>query len=155
MAFSTYKPLSDYSLISVHDPAIDWAHSDRAGYEEEYAYDPSLLAFHDGQMPTRFVCRPLSARLLARLLDKLMRGQDSGGVEVAVHEAALLAFRWGLVDIENMPGFEAARHIQLGNPPSVRESWLDEGHLSIDVISEIGAVMLAKSRLTVADRKNS
>lgn len=154
MAFSSPKTISEYSLISSYDPALDWERGDRKSYEEEYEYDPRHLAFKDGQFPTLFRVRPLSARLLARLLDRMMRGQESGGVELAVHEAALLAFRWGVYDIENLPGFDAARHVQAGNPAAIKESWLDEGLLPMDVLSEIGTVIMARARLTALERKN-
>lgn len=154
MAFSSPKTISEYGLVSSFDPALDWERGDRRRYEEDYEYDARHLVFKEGQAPTLFRVRPLSARLLARLLDRMMRGQESGQVELAVHEAALLAFRWGVYDIENLPGFDAARHVQAGNPSAIKESWLDEGHLPMDVLSEIGTVIMARARLSALERKN-
>lgn len=154
MAFAPAKSLADFTLVSIHDPAIDHDALDVEEYESEYGYDQALLRFHEGQSPTLFHCHPLSHRLVVRLLDRMMRGGSDGEVDVAVHEAALLAFRYGVSDIENLPGFDARRHIQPGNPPAIRESWLDASPLPVEVIVEIGSVILAKARMSETDRKN-
>lgn len=154
MAFNHAKPLHNYTLISVRDPAIDPDRSDLDAYESDYLYDPARLVLREGELPTLFHCRPLSQRLVVRLLDRMMRGREGGEVEVYVHEAALLSFRYGVSDIENLPGFDPQRHIQQGNPPAIKESWLDKSGLPVDVVVEIGSVILAKSRLSETDRKN-
>ncbi len=154
MAFIPQTGLTEFTLVSVHDPAIDRERSDMESYERDYSYNPTRLVFHAGQQPTQFVCRPLSHRLVARLLDVMMHGTPQGEVDVAVHEAALMAFRYGVADIRNLSGFDPARHVQRGNPPVIKESWLDTSPLPVEVVVEIGAVILARARLGEGQRKN-
>ena len=154
MGFSRPSLLTEYSLISAQDPAIDREASDLDAYERDYGYDPSHLGFVEGETPTVFRCRPLSHRTMARIYDRMVRAGKGGDVEIAVSEAALMAFRHGVADIENLPGFEARKHVQPGPPPVIRENWLDEAPLPLDIIIEIGSVILARSRLTETQRKN-
>jgi hypothetical protein len=154
MAFTQTPSLDRYRLVSRFDPAIDPAASDLDAYVSDYAYNPAHLTYHESAQPTVFHCKPLSQRLMARLLDRMMRGQSGGEVELSIHEAALLAFRWGVADIDNLPGFDAERDIQSGNPSAIKESFLDACCLPIDVMVEIGSTILAKARLTDTDRKN-
>jgi|GEM_PF-5716026 len=154
MSFTKVKDIYDYSLISIFDPAIDKSGSDMDAYENEYSYDQTKLVFYSDQKPTRFYCKPLSNKIMVGLFDRMMKGRKGGEVEVSIHEAALLAFRHGVFDMENMPGFDASLHIQKGNPPLIKEKWLENSCLPIDVIVEIGSVILAKSRLSETERKN-
>lgn len=154
MAFCSSGDLDHLVLVSRFDPAIDAKQSDLDAYVADYAYDTRHLCFVEGQAPSVFHCRPLSHRLLSRILDRMMPGEADGKVEIRVHEAALLAFRWAVTDIENMPEFDAQRDIQPGNPPAIRERWLDDCCLPLDVIIEIGSVILARARLSGGARKN-
>lgn len=154
MSFSGTKDLYNYSLVSVLDPAIDKGQSDLDAYEDGYSYDHTKLVFKENQLPTIFCCKPLSNKTMAGLFDKMMKGTKSGEVEVSIHQAALMAFRYGVYDIENLPGFDSNLHLQKGNPSLIKEKWLENSALPIDVIIEIGSVILAKSRLSEAERKN-
>ncbi len=154
MTISSVKTMHEYTLVSMADPAIDTEHSDLERYQSDYLYDPKHLCFQEGERPTTFHCRSLTHGEVVRLLDRMMRGGQNGDVEVSVHEAALLAFRYGVTDIENFEGFNPRLHIQKGNPAMIRSSWLDQSGLPVDIIVEIGSVILARSRLSEGDRKN-
>ncbi len=154
MSFSVRKPIDEYRLISAKDPAIDPERSDLDSFQDGYVYDERHLAFRDGECPTVFHCRTLSHRLMARLLDRMLKGSEGGEVELSIHEAGLQAFRYGVYDMEGFPNWRGDRCIQRGNPSAIKETWLNESGLPIDVIVEIGSVILSKSRLSEDDRKN-
>ena len=167
MGFNPGKPkqqreLGEFTLVSIYDPSIDKEECD-VSTESDYqqSYDASLLKFLPDQQPTVFHCRPLTLKERTKARNLAIGFDHDGGIHNASGLAALDVFQIAVKRIENFVNddgterFDPNKHVQRGNPPRIKQAWLDESGLPDEVFQEIGAQILKMSQLSEDDAKNS
>lgn len=136
-----------FSLISIHDPAIDWPHED-AKRAFAASRDESTLTFHEGAKPARFVCRTLSA---PEIDDTMIEFHAYAGASQQKLAGALAAFERGCVRIEGLlvdDGDGAVHERTVENTP--KDAEVIES-LPFKVRLDIGAVIFTRSTATEVD----
>lgn len=145
-------PLDVYATNTVFcDPAIDTSDPDDADLpsaaQRMEAYrktrDASGLVMRPDQRPTVFVCKPLSASLVAKVLD--------GRTLLAAH---LAAFVYGCHEIRLPDGtpVKPAKLVTVSGGTSVpanEDAWIDTvaRRFGLESIYEIGSVIYERARL--------
>lgn len=149
------NPLAPLEVFATNatfcDPAIDTSEPDdpdlpsAAARMEAYrkTRDPSALVMKPDQRPTAFVCKPLAASLVAKVLD----GRT-------LLSAYLAAFVYGCHEIRMPDGepIKPAKLVQIASGPSVptnEDLWIDTvaRRFGLETIYEIGSVIYERARL--------
>ena len=154
------NPLAPIDVLATNstfcDPAIDMSESDDASMpsaddrlaENRRTRDLARLVLKTGEAPTRFVCKPLSPSVVARLLD------DRSTVQ-----ARLAAFVFGCHEIKLPDGSSLRPGKMLPQSggitaPADENKWIDEvaRRFGLDTIYEIGSVIYERARLPESAR---
>jgi hypothetical protein len=102
----------------------------------------------EGQTPTKFVLKPISAEVLGTLVD-MANKRDSQGVRVhGDNEIAALALRVALVSVSNFGDAEVAHglHAKFGMIASLDFLSVLPTQLAANLISELGWLVLNRAR---------
>ena len=155
MALKPVAAAMEFYLISVYDPAVDLDASDVEAYKQ--TGDMAHIKMHEGESPTVFECRAPKASAMLRISNSLhMNGVESeGGHGVMAQEA----FRYGVRGVRNLQD-DNGHDVTLaagdfsGNPRGIKLAWVDD-HIPWEVVLDIGALVIVRSRLSEEDAKNS
>lgn len=161
------KPISSSDTVPVvHpvDPAIDREKSHLEEYEKEYAI--SALVFKEGEQPTIFHLGSLSAAIgdeIDKYTGVVEFSEDEQAKSAKVFKGefndsrkAILAFRYCVRRIENMPGVECNE--QRGHNSQAGGIFVADHvmrQIPRQVAVDIGRIALKLNRLGEGDRKNS